>query len=161
MVLPLTTRWALAILLSIGLQLCCCNFKTLLGGCCHIHHGSSHNPVALDDAVRLADGEHHRACCHHPDSTSRSSDGDLPSAPNGGPESPCDQQRGCSCGTHDKAPHVVAKTCLDIAPALTAILTPLSILPPRLALGMARYTGLHAVLLPQTSLLQQHCALIV
>jgi hypothetical protein len=160
MVLQPTARWMLALLTSIGLQVCCCNVKTLLGGCCQ--GGRSETTLSMAIGDRHHDSHHHHGSddgggpcdsIHHP-----LKDHGPPAAPCG----PCDHHNGgCACGTHDKAPSLVVKTSAAIPAMGVVILAPPVILASPLTIGATRCAGLHAVLLPPTSLLRQHCALIV
>jgi len=159
MVLHPTARWVVALLTSIGLQLCCCNVKTLLGGCCQGDGSATAISMAIGD--RHHDSHHHDGSddgagpCHsHP-----LKDQGQPADPCG----PCDHNDngGCACGTHDKAPNPVSKTPVAIPPIGVAILAPPAIVASPLTIGACRCAGLHAVRLPPTSLLRQHCALIV
>lgn len=155
-------RLILAGLISIGLQLCCCNFEVLLGGCCGEQTDSREASVALSDGhdhSRNAQHEHggHDDGDHHHGQTPTQHDDGQPSKPCG----PCDHHNdgGCSCGTHDKAPSQIAK--LDLPMTVVAVLpTPTSFIAP-LTISAPRYAGLHGVSPPRTTLLQQHCALIV
>jgi hypothetical protein len=154
MVLAATARWTLVCSISIGLQLCCCNLRVFFGGGCqdeqHVAHTQSVHADREGDA-------HHTHCRGHDHGSTPAPHDD------GHPTNPCDHHDtgGCACGTHDKAPNLVAKICLDISPVVIAILPSPTILAPLRTLSAARYATLHAVLLPPTSLLQQHCALIV
>lgn len=159
MVLATPARWVLTCLISVGLQLCCCNFKVLFGECCEGEHSATHiqctDADGDDDGALYIDGS--AGDDHHHEAASASHDD------HGQPTQPCDHHDngGCSCGTHDKAPNLIGKTCLDIAPVVIAILPQTAFRSPALIIGTPRYAALHAVLLPQTSLLEQHCALIV
>src|SRR5438477_5036317 len=155
MSLSLTARWMLTVLISVGLQLCCCNLKAVLGGCCQVDQRTS-GDVALSEHSHPTEAQD-GACHHHHDSDSeaRSDPDSLPSAP----QAPCDQHGGCSCGTHDKAPNLVAKISLDISPVVVAILSSPTILDTGLTVSAPQYAELHGVFPPQSSLLRQHCAL--
>lgn len=162
MALSPLARWILASLISIGLQLCCCNAEVLFNGCC----GGQAHPQ--DAAVALADshdhayhshrehGGHDDGDHHHDNAPSQHDDG-QPTKPCG----PCDHHNngGCSCGTHDKAPGHIEQLYLPVT--VVAILPAPVVLTPTLLTSASRYAELHGVFPPQTSLLQQHCALIV
>jgi len=155
MALSTPTRWILAGLISIGLQLCCCNAEVLLGGCCdsdtEATGGGCHGTPAGHDH---SDGHDHGD--HHTDSSDPVKNHDQPADPAG----PCDHDGGgCACGTHDKAPSHIDK--LELPTTVVAILPAPVVVIPVFVLGAARYAGLHGVSPPRTTLLHQHCALIV
>jgi len=165
MELTATARWILASLISIGLQLCCCDVGVLLGGCCSGTGGDADATVqsnAVAIAHHDADHAHHDHGSH--DHGDHHHDGQPSHHDDGQPAKPCgpcdhDDDGGCGCGTHDKAPSQIVK--LDLPMTVVAILpTPTSFTPP-LTIIAPRYAGLHGVSPPRTSLLQQHCALIV
>lgn len=159
MVLQPTARWMLALLTSIGLQVCCCNVKTLLGGCCQ--GGRSETTLSMAIGDRHHDSHHH----HGSDDGGGPCDSIHPLKDHGPPAAPCGpcdhDNGGCACGTHDKAPNLVVKTSAAIPAMGVVILAPPAILASPLTISVSRYAGLHAVRPPQTSLLRQHCALIV
>ena len=151
MVIPASARLILASLISIGMQLCCCNIQVLLGGSyefvsgtCESHvdcHGS--DKICSFDCHTLNVSAHAQSCCDQ-------------SAPSG----PCHHDDdGCACGTHDKAPSHIDQIVSPLT--FLAILPDSMVVAPTFVVIQSRYAGLHGVSPPRTSLLQQHCALIV
>lgn len=156
MSLPAPTRWVLIGLISIGLQLCCCNAEALLGGCCQ----NDSEVEATNDGCQVSGGHDHSDGhdhgSHHADRSDHDKDHNQPEKSGG----PCNHDGGgCSCGTHDKVPSHVEK--LDLPVTVVAILPAPVDLTPVLDSSAPRYAGLHGVFPIRTTLLQQHCALTV
>jgi hypothetical protein len=164
MILTAPVRWILPSLIAIGLQLCCCNFHVLFSGCC-----DGQSKWREGDVARVAGGSrqgdahhlHHDdaacgACGHKQGQSPKHDDGKS-----GKPCSPCKHKDdgGCICGTHDKAPSQVVKFELPMT-VVALRRTPISFLP-HFTISAPRYAELHGVFPPRTTLLQQHCALIV
>lgn len=148
MALSLAANWMLVVLLSVGLQLCCCNVKRLLGGCRQTNDGATQR-----SALNSTGG-----CCQH----RRKADAMSPDqCGNSTSKTSCDQRGGCACGTHDKGCADVAKSPLDVAPAVIAVLPPSTHLFLASIVRVGSYERLRNALPPPTSLLRQHCALIV
>ena len=156
MSLSLTTRWMLIVLTSAGLQLCCCNLKTLWADC-----RSNDGRMNIESFATAA---HEGALCHV-DHVACHADGCSCHGPAQGaqsPHKPCDQrQSGCPCGSHDKAPSPVGNSNLEIPAVAIAILP-----SPTISIGghlkrATRYVESRSVLPPAMPLLRQHCALIL
>ena len=151
MVIPASARLILASLISIGMQLCCCNIQVLLGGSYEFGSDAreSHAGCRGSDKTCSLDSHtfnvsaHAQSCCDQ-------------SAPSG----PCHHDDDvCACGTHDKAPSHIDQIVSPLT--FVAILPASIVVAPTFVVSPNRYAGLHGVSPPRTSLLQQHCALIV
>jgi len=150
MLLPASARLILASLISIGLQLCCCNIQGLLGSRCESGRATPNPHTDCHRSDVHSDVDSHA----HNDSTDPSRRDQ--SAPSG----PCHPDNdGCACGTHDKAPSHIDK--LDLPVIVVAILPLPVVLDRASSLCAPRYAALHGLSPSRTTLLQQHCALIV
>jgi hypothetical protein len=142
--LPVSARLVLASLISIGLQLCCCNVQGLLG--------------SRSESGRATPNSH--TDCHGSDTHGSVDSQSQNCCDQSGPSVPCHHDDdGCACGTHDKAPSHIDQLVLPLA--LVAIVPASIVVAPTFVVSQNRYAGLHGVSPPRTSLLQQHCALIV
>jgi hypothetical protein len=144
-------RVAVTILLVVAIPFCCCNFRSLLGGCraCGSAQPSQELPVAKVT-------QHH---CHssHENGDELQSDSESPA-----PSTP-EEKHDCKCGKDDGKMLTVEKTTVEFpAPVMVAVLN-WSLVSDLLPDGHLR-VSLHdfsASARPPTSLLRIHCALIV
>lgn len=138
--------WVLATTIALWSPICLCQSHAGAGG----HHGTTQEQHQSDNAQPRSHG-----CAHH------CGGGAGDTAPGGEP-APSDDRHRCDC------PQMVAalsKFDHGTQAAAVAVLVPstwvlVEILPPASAIPARRPTD-HALKRPVTSLLRQHCALIV
>ena len=151
MVLPALAHLVLASLISIGLQLCCCNIQGLLGGRGESGRATSNSHTDCHGSVRHGSVDSH---AHNVPAS------DQNCCDQAAPSDPCHHDDdGCACGTHDKAPSHIDQ--IELPLTFVAILPAPVVATPAFVVSQSRYAGVHGVSPPRTSLLQQHCALIV
>jgi hypothetical protein len=157
MALSATARWILTALVSMGLQLCCCNIENLLGAGCSDH------PTGGSDQVLAASIAHHEHNDHSHCNGNHHADSSAPDHHSSSPCGPWDQHDDgeCACGAHDKAANLLQQSALDGPLTVVAILPIPTVLISSFTVSAPQHGDMHAVLPPPTSLLRQHCALIV
>jgi len=151
-------RLLVTVLLAVAVPFCCCDFHSLLSGC-----ASCEAPARQIDAEAVAhvhdDGAGHHHAAHHEHSADPVTDGDQGTTPCG----PGDEKHDCNCGKTDGMMLTVQKSTVELpAPVVVAVLAwaqPVDQVPLALIRGHER--DQRVVQRPQTSLLRQHCALIV
>lgn len=151
-------RLLVTLLLVVAVPFCCCNFRSLLSTCSSCQampaaeevdasHGHSHD----------ADSDHAVPHQHARDQTQHG-DGESPA-----PCGPGDNKHQCNCEKNDGKMLTVQKSTVELPmPVVVAILDwsmAVDMLPPFSTRVL--YRGNLAVARPLTSLLRQHCALIV
>lgn len=150
MMLNSTVRWIIAVAVTIGLQLCCCNLETMFRVC-----------VACDDHAAPAEA----ALTHHhdePSSGDHSHDHPTTTEDQHGP-SPCNDHHEdgeCTCESHESAKSPPEQPRLELpAASLIAVLPEPQFDQPGSASISWRWTPVARIVRPPTSLLRQHCAL--
>lgn len=150
--LPGPVRWIIAVVVTIGLQVCCCNLETMLRAC-----------IACDDhaAPAPADLAH-----NHDEPAGAPHSHDHPTtAEDQQDSSPGDdhhEQGECTCESHELVKSLPEKPRSEL-PAFTLI----AVLPePRFddrgfSSISCRWAPTERVFRPPTSLLRQHCALTI
>lgn len=152
-------RFALTLLLAVAVPFCCCDLRSLLSGCssCDASTGGHTRTVAAHNDLAADDGLSTHSHCHGHSPKGDEQGGSTPA------EAPEKDQHDCSCGKNTGKMLTVAKTTLELpAPVVIAVLDwtlCADVLPPALLRGLDR--EMWVIERPQTSLLRQHCALIV
>jgi len=149
---PSTVRWIIAVAVTIGLQVCCCNLEAMFRVCIAC---GDHAAPALADLTHSHNGP---ASAHHSHDHPTTAEDQHES-------SPCNdhhEQGECTCESHELAKSLPEKPRLEL-PAISLI----AVLPePQFEnLGFApvscRWAPTESVFRPPTSLLRQHCALTI
>jgi hypothetical protein len=115
-------------------------------------------PLCLCQRAQAAAGGEVASCCSKPARASCCKGGSE--APT---KKPCDHEGSCTCGQRD--PYTSAPSA-DYTPGIAAVVAVLT-WPPAFALGETHqaHTAMHTLAerapMPPTSLLRQHCALVV
>ena len=151
-------RLLVTLLLVVAVPFCCCNFRSLLTTCSSCQASSVMEDVEasrghLHDADRDHAVPHHHATGH-----TQHGDGKSPV-----PCGPGDEKHKCNCEKNDGKMLTVQKSTVELPmPVVVAILEwsmAADMLPP--AAIRVEYRRNLAIARPLTSLLRQHCALIV
>ncbi len=144
-------RFAVTILLVVAIPFCCCNYRSLLGGCrpCGGALPSEELPV-----TKVA--QHH---CHggHEHGDGSQTDGESPA-----PSTP-EKKHDCKCDKNEGKMLTVEKTTVELPdPVAVAVLTWSSVadLSPDVH-HLVALRDFSRAFRPPTSLLRMHCALIV
>lgn len=146
-------RVLVTLLLVVSMPLCCCTFRSW-GRCCSAV-GERQSPVHSETVGDGSEDEH--AHCHGGHAHSDAPSGTEPCGPGHG------EGDKCACGKSLTKMGVIGKPVVEIpAPALVAIL-PWPNTPPTESMPSrpASTSAARPLLPPATSLLRQHCALIV
>jgi hypothetical protein len=151
-------RLLVTLLLVVAVPFCCCNFRSLLSACSSCQAA----PVAEEVEASLghshdADGDH--ATPHQHATGHKQHEGGQSSVPCG----PGDEKHHCNCEKNDGKMLTVQKSTVELPmPVVVAILDwsmAVGMLLP--ATDQVQFRGSSAIVRPPTSLLRQHCALIV
>ncbi|MFN7022052.1 MAG: hypothetical protein ACK4WH_12095 [Phycisphaerales bacterium] len=146
-------RLLVTVLLAVAVPFCCCDFRSLLGGC---HSCEEATPATSQTAE--AGHDHADRIDNH--GHSPTGDDHHRSDPGNAPEQ---DQHDCTCGNNTGTMLTVEKSTLELpTPVLVAIpeWSALTDLRP-LDLFKGPEVEMRVVERPQTSLLRMHCALIV
>ena len=154
-------RLLVTLLLVVAVPFCCCDFRSLLGGCASC--GAERPATAHDEMVAhaRADGSAHEhgACHQHATGHTRENADNHTPLPCG----PGNDKHNCNCGKNDGKMLTVQKPTVELpASVVVAVLdwTMAADLVP-LAVSRMPIRDISAVARPPTSLLRMHCALIV
>ncbi|MBL8765169.1 MAG: hypothetical protein JNM07_12960 [Phycisphaerae bacterium] len=148
----------MTLLLVVAVPLCCCNFRSLLSTC------SSCQAAPVAEEVEASHGHSHdadrdHAAPHQHASGHKQHEDGQSSVPCG----PGDEKHHCNCEKNDGKMLTVQKSTVELPmPVVVAILDwsmAVDMLPP--ASNRVQYRGNPAIARPLTSLLRQHCALVV
>lgn len=148
-------RVFVSLLLAVTIPLCCCSFRSWLGGQSGCHGGRSlvESAAAPNDALP--------ACHRHAQAKGPGEDGTDTSP--GSPGGPTEEPDGpCTCGKHYTGTSGIEKPGADLSPPVLVAVLPIvapDLTGAALAVRTARHG--HVPLRPQTSLLRLHCALVV
>ncbi|MFA6043891.1 MAG: hypothetical protein WC718_02805 [Phycisphaerales bacterium] len=153
-------RLLVTLLLVVAVPFCCCNFRSLLSTCSSCQAA----PAAEEEEVEASHGysyhadSDHAAPHQHATGHKQHEEGQS-SIPCG----PGDEKHHCNCEKNDGKMLTVQNSTVELPmPVVVAILDwsiAVDMLPP--AATRVLYRGNVAVARPLTSLLRQHCALIV
>lgn len=152
-------RFVLTLLLALAVPFCCCDLRSLLSGCasCDTSTGGDTRTVAVHDDSEAHDTPATHSHCHGHSPKGDEQDGSTPA------EAPEKDQHDCSCGKNTGKMLTVQKSTVELpVPVVIAVLAwaqPVDQVPLALIRGHER--DQRVVQRPQTSLLRQHCALIV
>lgn len=150
-------RFALTLLLALAIPFCCCDFRTLLGGCGSCEAAGIADPQTAAVPSHEDEGHVAHSHCHghapKGDDHGRSEPGKAPSK----------DRHDCTCGKNTGKMLAVEKSPVELpAPVIVAILDWSGVSDCR---PYAAFRGHHveqrAVDQPATTLLRMHCALIV
>jgi hypothetical protein len=150
--LPGPVRWIIAVAVTVGLQVCCCNLEAMFRVC-----------IACGDhaAPALADLTHN----HDEPASEHHSHDHLTTAEDQHGPSPCDdhhEEGECTCKSHELAKSLPEKPRLDLPTlALIAVLPEPQFDDPGFVSISCRWAPTERVFRPPTSLLRQHCALTI
>lgn len=150
-------RVLLTALLVAAVPLCCCSFRSWLGGLGGLGGGMGGcHAGAVAVVAAAAAGGQEASCCGHAGDAAGGADrsGSEPTAPADGPDEPC------SCGKQYTSSESKVLTVDSVAPAAASVFIAVAHDQsfPALNLRPVRDT---AIVRPQASLLRLHCALIV
>lgn len=153
-------RFLLTILLVVAVPLCCCDLRSLLGGCasCEAAPDKDGAETVSHDHADVTTHEH--GACHQHATGHAAESADTHSRP---PCNPENDKHDCDCGKNNSKMLTVEKSTVELpAPVIVATLdwTHVAELVPT-AVSRAHYRDASAIARPPTSLLRQHCALIV
>ncbi|HMN39758.1 MAG TPA: hypothetical protein PKE29_02865 [Phycisphaerales bacterium] len=148
----------MTLLLVVAVPFCCCNFRSLLSTCSSCQAAPvADEPEASHD--RSHDSDHDLAAPHQHATGHKQHEDGQSSVPCG----PGDEKHHCNCEKNDGKMLTVQKSTVELPmPVVVAILDwsmAADMLPP--AAIRVQYRGSLAIARPPTSLLRQHCALIV
>ncbi len=146
------------LLLVVAVPFCCCNFHSMLTTCSSCQAA----PVAKEVEAshgRSHDADHDHAVPHqHATGHTQGGSGESPA-----PCGPGDEKHKCNCEKNDGKMLTVQKSTVELpTPVIVAVLDwsmAVDLLPS--AAIRVQYRGNLAIARPPTSLLRQHCALIV
>lgn len=150
--LPAPCRWILAVAVTIGLQLCCCDLEAMFRAC--MACGDHSAPAAADHAH---DHDEPAGAHHSHDHSTASEDQRDPS--------PCDdhhEQGECTCESHEMAKSLPQKPQVELP-----VVTLMAVLPAPAYNDVAREQRVYRKapneggFRPPTSLLRLHCALTI
>lgn len=152
MTLSGTVRWIIAVTVTIGLQVCCCNIEAMFRVCIAC---GDHAAPALADLTHSHDEP---ASAHHSH--------DYPTTAEDQHESsPCNDHREqgeCTCESHEVAKSLSEKPGLDLPTlALIAVLPEPQFGDPGFVSSPHRWAPTESDFRPPSSLLRQHCALTI
>lgn len=151
-------RFVLTLLLALAVPFCCCDFRSLLGGCGSCESaGPADSPAVAPSHADSDDG--HGARCHCHGRSPQRKDHDRPTRE----QAPRNDRHGCLCGKTTGKMLSVEKAAFGIpTPVLVAILEcPTTRCLEPGALVRIQYAAARGPMRPTTSLLRMHCALIV
>jgi hypothetical protein len=151
-------RLLVTLLLVVAVPFCCCNFHSMLTTCSSCQAA----PVAKEVEAshgRSHDADHDHAVPHqHATGHTQGGSGESPA-----PCGPGDEKHKCNCEKNDGKMLTVQKSTVELpTPVIVAVLDwsmAVDLLPS--AAIRVQYRGNLAIARPPTSLLRQHCALIV
>ena len=149
------SRWLLTVLLAVWMPLCCCDLQSFTSVCVACQDdGDARSGVAHPEA----DGAVHQ---HSPLSHHHDDDSVPPSMPP--PKHGNDHNKGpCTCDDHKQTTVGILKATIELpTPALAYILPDWEPSWSMPGLSAAHWSVSRAPLRPLTSLLRQHCALVV
>jgi len=153
------SRSFIVILLVMTIPLCCCSFRTLMGGeiACHAAFFLEDELVRASSSPARGHDAHAHGCCHGKSATKRG-------ASESGPQNdPSDRQRDCSCDKGGGKMLSVEKSVLELPAQVVVAALEWAPRPelrhPDPVRGREQFPP--AVHRPLTSLVRMHCALIV